>query len=176
MARVLKVGIKFFSFKGMSWREIPPMIVLALCALWVLEWTRQYARDNAPVEEYFDVRQIAVPGHPVGVDPSIVYDRKINKDFDAQWTVQVQDVNQNLKDICIGGKSQHYFKDKALPREGVTLTWLLQPALPCVLTPSSYRVVVCWEIERELARNAKKCYTTQPFNVFDPKQIMEQAQ
>lgn len=162
---------RLFSLRGMSWREVPPMIMLALCALWVFERTRQYERDHAPVVDYFDVRQIAVPDHPQGVDPHIVYDRKINRDFDATWIVQIQSLDQNLKDVCVGSAHQHYFKDKRLPDTGVTLAWVV--GHECHLPTGSYRLVACWDIHRVRAINVETCYITQPFTVFESKEEIQ---
>lgn len=158
MVRVLKL----FSMKGVTWKEFPPMIVLVLCVLWIIDWTQQYERDHRPVEEYFIVRQLQVPDHKTGDNPKIAYDREIMKPFWGDWVGEVQALS-SFQAVCANAGSWHYDPGTKPPEGGFTLNWFMDKK--CTLPPGSYRLQSCWRVHRDDAKPIELCKITVPFNV-----------
>ena len=147
---------------GFSWRDVPPVIILFLAMAWGYHWWEQHERNRAPVEDYFEIRQLAVPDFHIGEDPKIVYDRSIHKPFRGEWAASLEVVG-TLYQSCANSATVDYSPDRKLPDGGPSLSWFM--GKPCFLTAGDYRLSVCWVIEREDATPAKLCKHTEPFTV-----------
>lgn len=158
---------------GVTWKEVPAMILLSLCGLWALEWLRQYERDNAPVAEYFEVSQLAVPNHVVGQNPVIGYERVIPRDFHGEWRGEVQDLATGQA-VCDNNGNWQYETTSIMPVGGFTLDWFMSKQ--CHLPVGTYRLQSCWDVHRERARMVTYCRTTDPFTVFDPQTLIQQGE
>jgi hypothetical protein len=175
MARTAQVThsmLKFAGMKGFTWRDLAPISVLFLVFLWVVDWTKQYQRDNAPVSEYFEVTQLAVPNHVVGQNPVIAYERFIRKEFSGDWRGEIQDLT-TLEQICSNAGTWQYDHDAQMPEGGYTLDWFMDKQ--CHLPVGTYRLQSCWDVHRVDAKSVTFCRTTDPFTVFDPQTLIEQG-
>jgi hypothetical protein len=133
-------------------------------------YIKQQQRELAPLDEYFIVRQIAVPNFPVGQNPVMIYDRTVNKQFRGHYTVEVQEAG-TLQPIeeCTGSFDINYDPDKQLPEGGPTLFWFI--GHPCNIPIGPYRLQACWDVYRENASTIHYCRPSAIFNVFDPSNM-----
>jgi hypothetical protein len=157
---------KLVGLGGFTWRDVPPVVLLFFVMVWVYDWWEQRNRDQAPVEEYFEVTQLAVPDHHEGEDPRIVYDRIIRKSFRGEWVASIDTVGSSQL-ACSNAGIVDYAVDRQLPTGGPTLSWFMDRQ--CDLKPGNYRLSVCWEIQRVRASTAKVCRYTEPFSVAEKK-------
>lgn len=158
--------------KGMSWKEIPAMLALALLVLFTVDRSIQYRRENAPTSEYFEVHQVVVPDFIEGEDPVITYDRTIRKPFRGYFSAEVQR-NGTLSAVhgCTGSSWVNYSPEKKLPPGGLTLSWFLwkEPG-ECQLKEGAYRLYACWDVYRDQASVRHECASSRLFNVWAHKE------
>lgn len=171
MVGLLRFHVRILSLRGLTWREVPAIILLTLSALWVFQWYEQYQRDHAPIEEYFEVKQLGVPSHTVGDNPVIAYDRVIHRPFTANWIGEVQRLD-DLQSACKGSGRWRYETETKMPKEGFTLDWFMDRH--CNLPAGFYRLQSCWKIERDQAQTVELCRVTDPFRVWDPKELTKE--
>lgn len=120
------------------------LIAVAITLGWY--WQQQYELAAAPYYEWFQVRTIDVASTPQGVDPVVVYDREIRKEFDGEWIVEVVRTNDKFT-ICTGSGKNHYEPKDKLPDAGVTLSWLV--GKDCKLPKGQYVLQVFYNIMPE---------------------------
>jgi hypothetical protein len=168
---------KWKTYKLLRERLLEVVIAWMMFTVIVLLYNhfQSLARENAPVTEYFEVRQIAVPDHIVGTNPEIIYDRSVNKSFSGRYTVEVQEAG-TLQALtkCTGSEEANYTPEKQLPEGGATLFWFI--GKECLIPPGSYRLEACWEVRREKASTIHYCRASAIFNVIDVQKSLEQSQ
>jgi hypothetical protein len=119
---------------------------------------KEYNYYTSDVTEWFVVSKFDVfPTTKYGKDTSIVYDREIKKDFFAQWTVVIRQLDETdhtipirSTEFCGGFGAQKYPKNNKLP-PAVSIVWLTYDSKECVklkTTPGLYKIDVSWTIDR----------------------------
>ena len=102
------------------------------------------ARDEAPVTDWFVVRNLAVADGFAGEDLPAIYDREIKAPFGGTWYAEVRNVESKAL-ACPPGKGGAFYEPKdVLPPAGVTLGWLI--GHDCVLTPGQYYLEITYLI------------------------------
>jgi hypothetical protein len=146
------------SSKSLKQGNMAAILLALVTVLIILAW-QQYsfrsireARYNAYLaavpEEWFVVRNVAVPDFIEGTDPLISYAREIRKQFVAQWIVEVHPVG--VKDnfaICTGSGVNNYEPFEQMPENGVTLSWFI--GKNCNLKQGKYILDATWSIMSE---------------------------
>lgn len=157
----------------MTFRDWMNVILIAMALMFMTTYVEQYLRDTAPATEYFEVYQIGIPNFPEGYNPAIIYDRVVRKPFSGEFTAEIQGAG-TLAVVCPSTKKFNYDPDKKLPKGGVTLSWLMyrEPLPDCNPEPGSYRVNICWTIERYRTTPARYCANSNVFTVY-PKNFEE---
>lgn len=155
-----------FASANLHWKDAAYILVIGAAVMWITTDVRQYIRDNAPVSDYFVVNQIGIPNFAVGENPKVLYDRVVMKEFSATFTAEIQDA-ATLQSVCASTKTVIYSPDKSLPKDGPTLSWLMyrEPLPDCMPDVGTYRVQICWTIERLDDTPARMCATSNIFSV-----------
>jgi len=152
-------------------------ISLFLFMLFVIsyDYVQDQRRELAPVTEYFEVRQIAIPDHSQGEDPIIIYDRTVHKPFRGTYNIEIQKAGtlQPLES-CIGRNTINYSPEKKLPEDGPTLSWFL--GKKCDIPAGSYRIEACWDVYRYRASVVHYCKQSAIFMVHDSANLPAQNQ
>ena len=136
------------------------------------------------MDRFFVIRQMEVDSYtPFGQWPTLYYDRKIKNDFSADWTATVQKINSDgtFSYFCAGRKHNEYKKGISLPKEKLSLAWLVNndPSCDKLLTTSGeFRAVVLWNpIDRgPYYMPTKFEYVTNVFKILAPgEELNEQT-
>jgi len=151
---------------NLHWKDVAYILVIGAMLMWGTTQVKQYIRDTAPASDYFVVNQIGIPNFTVGENPKILYDRVVLQDFSATFTAEIQDAS-TLQAVCTSTKTVNYSPDKDLPKDGPTLSWLMyrEPLPDCQPPVGTYRVQICWTIERLDAIPARMCANSNTFSV-----------
>lgn len=137
----------------------------------------KWYQNHVSPDEYFVVNQIGVPSFLVGENPKIVYDRVVKQPFDGRFVAEIQDAG-TLQAICTSEKAVNYTPDKKLPEGGATLNWLMyrEPLPECVLPVGSYRVNICWTIERLDLQDLRTCASSNVFRVWNKEEFEQKGE
>jgi hypothetical protein len=148
------------------WRDVSYILLIGALLMWITTQVQQHFRNTAPASDYFEVNQIGVPNFTVGENPKILYDRVVKQDFTAEFTAEIQDAS-SLQPVCTSTKTVNYTPEKELPVDGPTLSWLMyrEPLPDCVPPVGTYRVHICWTIERLNAIPVRMCAHSNTFSV-----------
>lgn len=136
-------------------RWIEMGIAIALSAVVILGYPfieREFNR-NAAIADYFAVRQLEVaPITSMGEIPIIVFDRIVNKDFKAEWTMEVQSVDgENFNTFCAAKGQKEYDAGETLENQGESTIWFTDKFPECRKIKDKigrYRIIVIWNIDR----------------------------
>jgi hypothetical protein len=163
MFEKIKDGLNSANF---HWRDLAYILVIGASLMWLTGQVQQYRRDTAPASDYFVVNQIGIPNFTLGENPVVLYDREVKQAFSGSFTAEIQDA-ANLNVICPSTKTFNYDPAKQLPREGVTLSWLMyrEPLPDCKPPVGTYRVEICWTINRIDAVPVRMCEHSNTFSV-----------
>lgn len=164
MARILTlVGLG-----GLTWREVPLMVMLSASLLIMVDGSLAFRREHEPVEAYYEVKQLDVPDFIQGEDPVITFDRVVRREFNGRFVAELR-MNGTLQPVfgCVGSATVNYTPDKKLPVEGPRLSWFLwlEPG-QCSPPVGAYFLHACWNIDRLRASPARYCATSRLFNVL----------
>jgi hypothetical protein len=98
----------------------------AVCLmLGYLVWSN-YVKEEKPAEEWFVVKNIAVPNFIEGDDPLMIYDREVKLPFDATWNVIISRVGvPTLDPVCSGSGHHNYEPRTKMPEAGVTMSFFV---------------------------------------------------
>lgn len=116
---------------------------------WSLNYERrveEQRREAALPDQWFVVRNLAVPDFIQGSDPLITYSREVRGPFIGQWVVEVHAVSASSDSpICTGSGKDFYSANDTLPDAGVYLSWFM--GKDCKLPPGKYIIDALWRIE-----------------------------
>lgn len=116
---------------------------------WSVNYERrveQARREAALPDQWFVVRNLAIPDFIQGTDPLITYSREIRAPFIGQWIVEVHPVSASSDtSICTGSGRDFYRPQEVLPDAGVYLSWFM--GKDCKLPPGKYIINAMWRIE-----------------------------
>lgn len=148
------------------WKDVGYILLIGLGMMLMTDKVQQYLRDSAPASDYFVVNQIGVPNFTVGDNPKVLYDRVVMQEFNATFTAEIQDA-ATLQAVCTSTKTVNYSPEKLLPDDGPTLSWLMyrEPLPDCEPAVGTYRVQICWIIERLDAIPVRTCARSNTFSV-----------
>ncbi len=151
---------------NLHWKDVAYILVIGAMLMWSTTQIKQYMRNNAPASDYLVVNQIGIPNFTVGDNPKVLYDREVKQPFHATFTAEIQDA-ATLQSVCASTKSVNYSPEKKLPEGGPTLSWLMyrEPLPDCQPPVGTYRVQICWTIERLDAVPARMCANSNTFSV-----------
>lgn len=126
---------------------IPWIIILSLGYITI----ENYTRSMLPNNRFMEIKTMIVNDTLVGDTPILVFERVINQEFVAEWTVTVRSVtNEGLVTVCHGRGRDHYSPAGRLPNP-VSLNWWLGNN-SCRLPLGKYRIDTSWEIIGETNR------------------------
>lgn len=159
-----------FKSANFHWRDVAYILVIGASMMWLTTQVKQYMRNDAPASDYFIVSQIGIPNFTVGENPLVLYDRTVLQDFTAEFTAEIQDAS-TLQAVCTSTKTVNYSPDKDLPEGGPTLSWLMyrEPLPDCNPPVGTYRVHICWTIDRVEAVPVRMCEHSNTFSVREMK-------
>jgi hypothetical protein len=109
------------------------------------ERAEQARREAVLPDQWFVVRNIAIPDFVQGADPLITYSREIRQPFIGEWIAEVHGVSaSNDFPICVGSGRANYTPKETLPDAGVLLSWYM--GKDCRLEPGKYVIDTTWRI------------------------------
>jgi len=154
----------------MGMRDWGYLLLICIAMILLTNTVRQYLKDTAPPEDYFEVRQMNIPDFYENENPKITYDREVKVKFTASWIAEIQDA-YTFQSVCQSNKTSQYDPAKTLPKGGPTLSWLMyrEPLPDCSPPPGRYRVNICWTIQRVDAIPVLYCKNSNVFEVFDER-------
>lgn len=148
-------------FRGLTWGEVAALVIATLMALIV------GFRLVVPPGLWFRVGDLDVHSAAHWSEVRIDYDRRIRREFQGTWRVEVaRAVPDGWQEVCAGPLHyQTYTPDTVLPDGGsVTLDWFTGPPPACytLADVGRYRLCAYWTINEGawlglLTRRVQRC-------------------
>lgn len=139
-----------------------------------------YYNNARSLDEWFSIKQIAfTPTTNMGEYPSFIIDGTAYKDFNVNWTIEIQKLNIDgeFKRFCVSHGYKEYKKDTELSPDINTNTWFIETLPDCVSikdSPGQYRAVIDWNIDRGSRYTIKKYErVSNLFQIIDPTIVYE---
>lgn len=126
--------------------EIAVAIVITGGVINLSTLAQEARRASVPTSAIFEVNEVFVPDHVSGVDPEVIYDRTIHRNFRGFWIAEVQrrDAGDLNFTACPGAGVSDYETTDVIPGDTVTLSWLI--GRQCGLKPGRYRIRLSYDI------------------------------
>ena len=166
-----KMKSKMWSYEW--WRnrliEVVVALTVAILIVQISGLVGQRQRNLLPATAWFIVNDVFVPDHPVGSNPSIIYDRVIRQPFTGYWVVEVQrvDVDGLFRPVCSGAGISYYEPDESLDPSIVTWEWMI--GRPCRVKPGAYRLRISYKMEKSGWPTKETFVSSNTFLVTDPE-------
>ena len=133
------------------------LLIVAVVVLLVAAVIHGTIRDLDP-EDFMVVNKVYVPDFPPWIDVEMIYDRIIRQNFEATWTVTIENAITGVI-VCKGSDTSQYRVDEKLP--AITLEWYIGKS--CDLEPGKYFLSTLWELDNGvLIDNTSNVFTVLP--------------
>lgn len=117
-----------------------------------------------PVDKVFEVRSVIVEDAPVGVAPTVHYDRVIKEPFEANWSVEIDLILDDKRYLVCAGYGRNTYDPRDVADE-LDLSWYV--GKDCELDAGTYMMTTIWEIDYGYIFPAKVRYVSPRFKIFE---------
>lgn len=104
----------------------------------------------APASFWFKPIELAIPDTPIGVVPTVIFERELHMPFRGEWHVILRRVDESqYATVCTATDTQPYRPDAAIPKP-TDMDWLRYAAKngsfyeACDVEPGQYRIDITW--------------------------------
>lgn len=160
--------------KGSFWRarliELSVALVVVYVSINLIEYREALSRAAVPASDWFVLREIYVPDHETGQNPSIIYDRTIVENHRGFWVAEAQriDVESDsgvFENACTGSGISDYDVDEGFLAGSVKWDWFF--GRPCAIAPGVYRINLTRDMSRpgypiKQTRSVSNTFTVYP--------------
>lgn len=122
------------------------------------------AKQNEPADNWFVVRNVAVPDFTEGENPSIVYDRENRQPATIKRNVDIHSADDINADPVCSGRNVKAIGISALPDVNVPLSEFI--GAPCTLRAGQYVAEVSWIVTPKGYKPKRATYVSNIFRVL----------